>query len=380
MTVRVLHVYKYFRPRFTGEGVFLERLAPVFANLRPDVIHEVLVTGTPSPGATPQLPGLAAVHYLAPSEAGASQRQIVGWLGRNGGRYAVVHHHTHVDRTFLGALRLKLHGCRIALSATLDDSLLGLLRTYKPALRPLVRRLFGLIDQFIAISPRLFDETNRVARLQKSALVPIGIPVPEFDPQARAAARERLGIAADATVLVSVGGICARKDQLFLVERLPELVKRNPSLLLLLVGPVLETDHHAAIQRFIADHGLEAHVRFAGHVESPWEHYRAADLMVFASHEEGFGTVMIEAMAHGLPIVARWLPGVNDTFIEHGRSGYLFRQADEYQFQVSRLTADAGLARAMGAAGRAFVAANYRIEDIAARYLDLYGFPAEAAA
>ena len=43
---RVLHVYRYFRPKFTGEGIFLERLAPFFAKLRPDIVHEVLVTVT----------------------------------------------------------------------------------------------------------------------------------------------------------------------------------------------------------------------------------------------------------------------------------------------------------------------------------------------
>ena len=31
---RVLHVFKYFRPRFTGEGIFVERLAPIFGALR----------------------------------------------------------------------------------------------------------------------------------------------------------------------------------------------------------------------------------------------------------------------------------------------------------------------------------------------------------
>ena len=43
---RVLHVFKYFRPQFTGEGIFVERLAHAFAHLRPDVAHDVAVTAT----------------------------------------------------------------------------------------------------------------------------------------------------------------------------------------------------------------------------------------------------------------------------------------------------------------------------------------------
>ena len=47
--VRVLHVLKYYRPAFTGEGVFLERSSAVMQELAPDVEHELLVTHTPAP-------------------------------------------------------------------------------------------------------------------------------------------------------------------------------------------------------------------------------------------------------------------------------------------------------------------------------------------
>ena len=374
---RVLHVFKYFRPRFTGEGVFVERLAPVFARLRPDVGHEVLVLATPSPIYPITPPGLEGVHYLARSEAGASQSELVAWLGRNARRYDVVHHHTHVDRTFLGALALKLQGRRVMLSATLDDSIFGLLATYRPVLRPLVRRLFSLLDAFVAISPKLFEENSRYAGPDRSKLIPIGIPLPTAGPCDRAAARVQLGLPAEAQVLVSVGGICRRKDQMLLVRQLPALVRRTPGVILTLVGPTLEPDYEAEIRRFVADAGLTDHVRFVGHAPEPWVHYRAADLFVFASQQEGFGTVLIEAMAHGLPVVARGLPGVNDSFIEHGRTGFLFEAEDAFAGLVERVLSDSKLRERVGAAARGFVAANYDIEAIAARYLELYGYPTE---
>ena len=47
---RVLHVLKHFRPTFTGEGIFTERLSPAMERLAPDVEHEVLaVSGVESP-------------------------------------------------------------------------------------------------------------------------------------------------------------------------------------------------------------------------------------------------------------------------------------------------------------------------------------------
>ena len=375
---RILHVFRFFRPKFTGEGIFVERLAPHFARARPDVIHDVAVTVTPEPKDGMSLPHLGEIHYLAKTETrdGASQAEIVGWMMRHGRRYDVVHYHAHADRTFLGSWFLKLIGRRTVQSSTLDDSVEGLLKTYRPLFRPLVRILFSAIDCFVAISPKLFAENNRFMPAKKSVLIPIGIVIPELGAEGRNAARDKLGIAQSRPVLVSVGGLCARKDQMTLLRHMPELVRQNPELLLLLVGPPLEADYCAAMEAFVAEKGLKDHVRFMGYAESPWDYYRAADIMVFASREEGFGTVVIEAMAFGLPVVARRLPGVNDSFVQQGVSGYLFDRDEEYAVHVAALLRKEALRHGMGEAGRAFVAANYDIKNVAARYMTVYGFPA----
>jgi glycosyltransferase involved in cell wall biosynthesis len=376
--VRILHVFRFFRPKFTGEGIFLERLAPHFGRARPDVIHDVLVTVTPEPKGGMTLPHLGEIHYLSKTESrdGASQSAIIGWMARHGRRYAVVHHHTHADRTLLGSWLMKLKGRRSVQSATLDDSVKGLLQTYRPLFRPLVRILFSAIDRFVAISPKLFSENNLFVPAGKSVLIPIGIVIPQLQAGDRALARRKLAIPDSALVLVSVGGLCARKDQMTLVKHMPDLVARWPDILLLLVGPPLEPDYCEAMEEFVARHGLKDHVRFAGYAETPWDYYKAADIMVFASREEGFGTVVIEAMAHRLPVVARRLPGVNDAFVAEGETGYLFERDEDYAARTGALLGDEALRRRMGSAGRAFVAAHYDIERVAARYLDVYGFPA----
>jgi glycosyltransferase involved in cell wall biosynthesis len=375
---RVLHVFKYFRPRFTGEGVFVERLAPVFARLRPEVRHEVLVLATPRPDAPPALPGLDAIHYLSRAEGDASQADLIAWLAGHARRYSVVHHRTHVDRTFAGAAALKLQGVKLLLSATLDDSVEGLLATYRPALRPLAARLFPLIDRFVAISPRLHAENQRHVPPARCELVPMGIPLPKLEPDRQARARRRLGLAQDAAVLVCVGGLCRRKDQLLLLRQVAALVAARPELVLLLVGPAIEPDYEAELRAFVAAHGLEANVRFEGRIEQPWTHYEAADVFVFASRQEGFGTVMIEAMAHGLPVVARALPGINDSFLDHGRTGFLFEDERQLGPLLAPLLENPALRDRVGEAARARVAAEYDIEAIAARYLQLYGYPAGA--
>lgn len=372
---RVLHVFKYFRPRFTGEGVFVERLAPVFARLRPDLRHEVLVLATPDPGRPMELPGLDAVHYLSQREGDASQAKLVAWLMRHGGRYAVVHHRTHVDRTFAGAAALKLTGVRTLLSATLDDSVEGLLATYRPALRPLARRLFPLIDTFVAISPKLQAENRRFIRAERCVLAPMGVPLPGPRSESRAEARRALDLPEDGLVLLCVGGLCRRKDQLFLLEQFARIAADRPELTLVLAGPEVEPPYAVELRHFVAAHGLAGRVRFLGHVEDPTRCYRAADVFVFASRQEGFGTVMIEAMAHGLPVLARALPGVNDAFVSLGRTGFLFQDEAEFAPLLEVLLGSAPLRARIGQAARAQAFAAFDIEAIAARYLELYGFP-----
>ena len=76
--------------------------------------------------------------------------------------------------------------------------------------------------------------------------------------------------------------------------------------------------------------GLGGRVIFAGEQTNPHPYFAAADILVFASQMEGFGTVVPEAMAHGRAVVVRRLPGVNDDFVLEGETGSLFDTAEEY--------------------------------------------------
>src|ERR1700680_2850850 len=103
MSFRVLHVLKRFRPDFTGEGIFLERLTPVMNVIDAEVEHDVLAVVTPRPRAAVAIPGsLQRIYYLT---AGAASRvwnewKLIGWMAMHLHRYHVVHIHTHVDRHF----------------------------------------------------------------------------------------------------------------------------------------------------------------------------------------------------------------------------------------------------------------------------------------
>jgi glycosyltransferase involved in cell wall biosynthesis len=325
------------------------------------------------------LDAVGSVDYLRTRERETllTGADLIRWTLKNAGRYDTIHYHTHVDRSFASYWLASVLGKRIILSATLDDSTSGIAQSYRPAFRPIVRQLLRRFDAFVSISPKLHEETVADIGGGRAHLIPMGIYMPALQDDRGSRARASLDIPVDAQVLVSVGGISERKDQMTLVQAMPALLKDSPNLLLILVGPVLEEPYAQALHAFIDRHGLQRHVRFAGWVREPWPYYCAADIMVFASRDEGFGTVMIEAMSFGLPVVARRLKGVNDSFIEHGNTGFLFDRDEEFAALASRLLADGNERAKIGQSARAYVEPRFTMDSVAVRYLELYGVPAQ---
>lgn len=373
---RILHVLKLYHPTFTGEGVFLERSSAVMQELAGDVTHELLVTHTPRPAEpAAQCSTLSRVSYLTAGAPGAIMREaaLCWWFMRNLHRFDAVHFRTHADWYFLSYAMTRLAGRRLVLSATLDDSLPVLINQYRPSLRRLAARGFGLFGAYIGISPKLHAENVSAARDPTLChLLPCGVTVPQMA-GARTAQRSALGIDRAALVLLFVGGLCARKDPLFLITAMPAVLARHPSARLLLVGPPLEPDYVGQLHAAVAALGITHAVIFAGEQADPHPSFAAADVLVFASRLEGFGTVVPEAMGHGLPVVVRHLPGVNDSFVLPGETGFAFVDEAGYLAALLPLLADAALRVRIGTAGRALVARNFDMRVVAARTLGIYG-------
>jgi glycosyltransferase involved in cell wall biosynthesis len=377
---RVLHLLKFYRPDFTGEGVFLERSSAVMQEIAPSVEHELVVLDTPRP--PPDNPPalcstLVNVTYLAKAASDGAltkHARLAAWMARNIHRFDTVHVRFHCDWYFLSYLIARLAGRRLVLSATLDDSLPVLTARYRPSLRPLAARGFRLFDGFVAVSPKLQAENLAFGPLgERSRLIPRGVALPALSEGEREAVRARLGVPPEAPVLLFVGGLCVRKDPLALVEAMPAIRRDAPEARLVLVGPPLEPGYVARIEARIAELGLAEAVTITGEQLNPHPYFAAADMLVFASRLEGFGTVVPEAMAHGLPVVARRLPGVNEEFVVHGRTGFAFDDQAGLVAGVTQLARDRLLRARLGAAGRELAEAKFSMRAVSRRYLETYG-------
>ncbi len=101
--------------------------------------------------------------------------------------------------------------------------------------------------------------------------------------------------------------------------------------------------------------------------------YRSASVFALTSDEEGFGMVIIEAMASGVPVVST-RSGGPDAIISDGRDGFLVDRDDAEGIadRLHRLTTNPALNIEMGRQGRATVEARYSEEVAAKAYLDVY--------
>lgn len=115
--------------------------------------------------------------------------------------------------------------------------------------------------------------------------------------------RERLGIQAEAELLVQVGAVSRVKSQLALVDAVAELRHRRPSLVAWIAGPVAESDYEETVRRRIAESGLDGRVVLAGARDDVHEILAAADAFVLPSVIEGSSLAALEALGSGVPVV-----------------------------------------------------------------------------
>lgn len=174
-------------------------------------------------------------------------------------------------------------------------------RTYKRAMK---RLLLANATWLLGCSTNAVESLygdGCVGRHSRVEVLPYGIDLNRFVPtDVGRELRRDLGISAHSKVCGHVGRFVWEKNHLFLLEVFAELIGRDPDWVLMLVGdgrlrPDLEAKARAL--------GVYEQVRFVGIRADVPQLMSAMDVMVFPSLLEGFGLVMVEAQAVGLPCV-----------------------------------------------------------------------------
>jgi glycosyltransferase involved in cell wall biosynthesis len=136
---------------------------------------------------------------------------------------------------------------------------------------------------------------------------------------------------------------------------------------LLILG---QGEREPALRALVHERGLGETVQFGGFQQNPWKFIARATVFLLTSRYEGFGNVLVEAMACGVPVVATASAGTRD-IVRHGVDGVLVEAHTPAAVAdaLLRIVSDASLRQRMAADARAG-AERFSVLKIAAQYDD----------
>jgi glycosyltransferase involved in cell wall biosynthesis len=188
---------------------------------------------------------------------------------------------------------------------------------------------------------------------ERLAVIPNGVDRERFAaPADRAAARAALGIEDDRPVVALVGRISEEKGQDDYVRAAPGVVAELPGALFLIVGSTAKDAAAAPLRDLARAGGVEDAVRFTGYVDDMPALYAAIDVLAAPSRWEGFGLMLVEAMAAGVPIVASAAGAIPEVVGDGPALLVPPREPAALGAAIRRVLSDPDAARAMAAAGR----------------------------
>ncbi len=179
-----------------------------------------------------------------------------------------------------------------------------------------------------------------------------GVDVNKFKPrpEIRNQVRRELNISNDLPIALYLGRIKREKGIIELIYAFKEILDSGERCGLVLVGP----DEDGIRDEINGILGKEIHaIRFVNYTEQPERFFNSADIFCLPSHREGFGSVIIEAAACGLPSVASRIYGITDAVVD-GSTGVLHEPGNVTQIKnaILCLFKNEELRRRMGDAAR----------------------------
>lgn len=199
-----------------------------------------------------------------------------------------------------------------------------------------------------------------------------GIDLERYDTAQKAAwrqqIREKHGIAQNAVVYGFVGRLNADKGIHELYAAFRELLQKHPDAYLMMIG---SSENEKSISKTMAQWAEnEPHAVFCGATNRIEQYYAAMDVHVLPSYREGFGSVIIEAEAMQVPVIATAIPGPLEAMCP-GVTGLSVKKQDISSLleAMLRLYDDAGLRERLGKAGREYVEERFEISQFYARTL-----------
>ncbi len=236
------------------------------------------------------------------------------------------------------------------------------------ALSPLQARVMRLVlarcDRVVTLGPHWQRLLGQWCDESRVVVIANGVPVPTLAERPRGAV----------FTIVCLANYERRKAQEDLLHAVARLRASGPVHLALL-GMEAEPGRAASLSALAVELGIADAVSIPGPVsgEAKARWWARADAFCLPSHDEGLPMSMLEAMAHGIPVVVTRVGSIPEA-IENHRHGLLFTPGDVDQLHdhLQALLTQPARARQLGLAGRARVTEAFSLETSCAALLALY--------
>jgi glycosyltransferase involved in cell wall biosynthesis len=275
-----------------------------------------------------------------------------------------------------------LHGGALDIPAAVSEKLTAPLQggfEWGKALGALVqsRRVLELTDAIFTCNPREAELLQQKYPQQRVIVQPHSVPAAQYAVDHRTAALKAFPQIAGRDLIVKVARLDPAKNLPWLVRQLPEIKRRHPKAMLVLIGAGTTQHVVEELHREIERLGLQNDVLLTGGLASGSPELigliQRARVFTLSSTAEPFGIVILEAWAAGTPVVSSRTSGAS-SLITHGDNGLLYHleKPNTFHLAIDAVFNDAALHRHLREEARARVLADFDVPSIAARVARVY--------
>lgn len=230
-------------------------------------------------------------------------------------------------------------------------------------LRLTTRLIYPQASRRIAASAGIADDLARISGLARSEIDVISNPIPMPPPHVAVSKQVEALWGGEGVRILNVGNLKPEKDHRLLLDAFARFARTRDARLMILGEGALRRK----IELQAEELGIADRVVMPGFHADCWPFYASSDLFVLSSSSEGFGNVLVEAMAVGLPVVSTNCAGPREV-LDDGAHGQLVPvgNANALAAAMSEAPAHSG-----NGAARKTRALQYRPELAVERYLEL---------
>lgn len=249
--------------------------------------------------------------------------------------FDVIHIHGGNEAGVLGRIAAKLAGGRNIIyslhgTPTVDRSAW----LVRKSIALLDRLLDRVTDHYIAVSAFIGNRyLHHGIGLGRMSVIHHGIEWQSAQDVARRRGEllQTLGLPIDAVLVGSVGLIEPRKGFDYLIRAIPQIRAQHPQAIFLIVG---DGPQKAALERLSDELKIGEGLKFLGWRDDAKQLIELFDLMCHPALSEPLGLVLLEAMAHAVPVVASAVQGIPEV-VDDGQTGVLVPAEDSEALAIA---------------------------------------------